>query len=100
MMAGTILIVEDDKKTESLVALYLDREGFQTVIAYDGLQAAQTIIRCPYPDPQRPRRGSGPCLGAGIGSRRLCGKAFRSPGVRCPGKGHSRERLAGDSKKI
>ena len=32
----TILIVEDDKKTASLVALYLEREGFKTMIAHDG----------------------------------------------------------------
>lgn len=36
---GKILIVEDDRKTASLVALYLEREGFQTVIAYDGQSA-------------------------------------------------------------
>jgi DNA-binding response OmpR family regulator len=40
-MAGTILIAEDDKKTASLVALYLEREGFQTVIARDGLHALE-----------------------------------------------------------
>jgi DNA-binding response OmpR family regulator len=40
-MTGPILIVEDDKKTASLVALYLEREGFQTVIAYDGQQALE-----------------------------------------------------------
>ena len=38
-LPGPILIVEDDKKTASLVALYLEREGFQTVLASDGLQA-------------------------------------------------------------
>ena len=36
-----ILIVEDDKKTASLVALYLEREGFETIIAYDGQQALE-----------------------------------------------------------
>jgi DNA-binding response OmpR family regulator len=40
-MADKILIVEDDKKTASLIKLYLEREGFQTVIAYDGQQALQ-----------------------------------------------------------
>jgi DNA-binding response OmpR family regulator len=38
-MLGPILIVEDDKKTASLIALYLEREGFKTVVAYDGAQA-------------------------------------------------------------
>ncbi len=42
---GPILIVEDDKKTASLVALYLEREGFQTVIAYDGQQALELAQR-------------------------------------------------------
>ena len=40
-MADKILIVEDDKKTASLIKLYLEREGFQTVIAYDGQQALE-----------------------------------------------------------
>src|SRR5271157_662455 len=31
-----ILIVEDDKKTASLISLYLEREGFRTVVAHDG----------------------------------------------------------------
>jgi len=37
-LSGPILIIEDDKKTASLVALYLEREGFQPRIAYDGQQ--------------------------------------------------------------
>ena len=37
VMTDPILIVEDDKKTASLVALYLEREGFQTFTAYVGL---------------------------------------------------------------
>ena len=36
-----ILIVEDDKKTASLLSAYLEREGFQTVAAYDGRQALE-----------------------------------------------------------
>jgi DNA-binding response OmpR family regulator len=42
-MADKILIVEDDKKTASLIKLYLEREGFQTVIAYDGQQALELV---------------------------------------------------------
>ena len=38
---GPILIVEDDKKTASLVELYLQREGFQTVVAPDGREALE-----------------------------------------------------------
>jgi DNA-binding response OmpR family regulator len=44
-MTGPILIVEDDKRTASLVALYLEREGFETVIAYDGRQALELAER-------------------------------------------------------
>jgi DNA-binding response OmpR family regulator len=40
-MADQILIVEDDKKTASLLSLYLEREGFQTIVAYDGQQALE-----------------------------------------------------------
>jgi DNA-binding response OmpR family regulator len=44
-MTGPILIAEDDKKTASLVALYLEREGFQTIIAYDGQKALELAQR-------------------------------------------------------
>jgi DNA-binding response OmpR family regulator len=44
-MTDPILIVEDDKKTASLVALYLEREGFETVLAHDGLQALELVQR-------------------------------------------------------
>jgi len=40
-MSDKILIVEDDKKTASLIKLYLEREGFQIVIASDGQQALE-----------------------------------------------------------
>jgi DNA-binding response OmpR family regulator len=35
----TILIVEDDENTASLIALYLEREGFLPVTAGDGQEA-------------------------------------------------------------
>ena len=38
---GKVLIIEDDKKTASLVALYLEREGFQTIVAHDGHKGLQ-----------------------------------------------------------
>jgi DNA-binding response OmpR family regulator len=44
-MPDKVLIVEDDKKTASLIKLYLEREGFQTVIAYDGRQALELVER-------------------------------------------------------
>jgi len=44
-ISGPILIVEDNKKTASLVALYLEREGFQTVVAYDGQEAVELAGR-------------------------------------------------------
>jgi len=44
-----ILIVEDDHNTASLVARYLEKEGFQTVIAADGLEAIE-IVRQQHPD--------------------------------------------------
>ena len=42
-----ILIIEDDKKTASLVALYLDREGFKTMVAHDGRQGLALAKRHP-----------------------------------------------------
>jgi len=38
-----ILIVEDDRKTASLVATYLEREGFATAMAPDGEEALRII---------------------------------------------------------
>jgi DNA-binding response OmpR family regulator len=44
-MPDQILVVEDDKKTASLIKLYLEREGFQTVIACDGRKALELAER-------------------------------------------------------
>ena len=43
---GTVLIVEDDRNTAALVAKYLEREGFSTVVVHDGGQAIETAGRC------------------------------------------------------
>jgi CheY-like chemotaxis protein len=42
---GLILIVEDDNKIAALVALYLEREGFTTLITADGSQALELARR-------------------------------------------------------
>jgi DNA-binding response OmpR family regulator len=42
---GTILIVEDDNKTAALISLYLEREGYPTAVARDGVQALELIRR-------------------------------------------------------
>ena len=44
-MSDQVLIVEDDKKTASLISLYLEREGFQTLVAYDGQEALELAQR-------------------------------------------------------
>ncbi|MFZ2949857.1 MAG: response regulator transcription factor [Desulfuromonadaceae bacterium] len=43
---GTVLIVEDDRNTAALVATYLEREGFSTVVIHDGGQAIQAAGDC------------------------------------------------------
>ena len=43
---GTVLIVEDDRNTAALVATYLEREGFATVVVHDGGQALETAVAC------------------------------------------------------
>ena len=49
-MAGKkVLVVDDDAKTVELVRLYLDREGYQVLIAYDGVEALR-LARESYPD--------------------------------------------------
>ncbi len=44
-MPSQILVVEDDKKTASLIKLYLEREGFQILIAHDGRQGLELAER-------------------------------------------------------
>jgi DNA-binding response OmpR family regulator len=41
-----VLIVEDDRNTAALVATYLEREGFSTVVIHDGAQAIETAGTC------------------------------------------------------
>jgi DNA-binding response OmpR family regulator len=43
---GTVLIVEDDRNTAALVATYLEREGFSTVVVHDGGQAIEIAGAC------------------------------------------------------
>ena len=43
---GTVLIVEDDRNTAALVATYLEREGFSTVVVHDGGQAIRAAGDC------------------------------------------------------
>ncbi len=40
-MQHTILVVDDDKKTVDLIRLYLQKEGYQVLVAYDGQQALE-----------------------------------------------------------
>jgi DNA-binding response OmpR family regulator len=40
---GPVLIVEDDRNTAALIKTYLEKEGFQTIQAYDGDEALKII---------------------------------------------------------
>jgi DNA-binding response OmpR family regulator len=40
---GTVLIVEDDNKTAALISLYLEREGYETAVAPDGVEALNLV---------------------------------------------------------
>ena len=40
-LKDTILIVEDDRKTASILSLYLQKEGFDAVEAYNGIDAIE-----------------------------------------------------------
>lgn len=44
-LSGPILIVEDDHNTAALVATYLQREGFATLVIHDGSQALVAVQR-------------------------------------------------------
>jgi DNA-binding response OmpR family regulator len=40
---GPVLIVEDDRNTAALIKTYLEKEGFQAIVAYDGAAALKMI---------------------------------------------------------
>jgi len=44
-LSGPVLIIEDDRNTSSLVATYLQREGFATEAAFDGEAALEMARR-------------------------------------------------------
>lgn len=44
-----VLVVDDDVKTVELVKLYLDRDGYQVLVAYNGVEALR-LARGSYPD--------------------------------------------------
>jgi len=44
-----VLVVDDDVKTVELVKLYLDRDGYQVLTAYNGVEALR-VAREGYPD--------------------------------------------------
>ncbi len=46
--ARTVLIIEDDRNTATLVALYLERDGFETLVAADG-KAGLALARAHRP---------------------------------------------------
>ncbi len=48
-MSRTILVVDDDKKIVDLVALYLKKEGYGVLTAYDGREALE-VARRQQPD--------------------------------------------------
>ncbi|MFH1775511.1 MAG: response regulator transcription factor [Chloroflexota bacterium] len=49
-MAGKrVLVVDDDRKTVELVKLYLDRDGYRVLSAYDGIEALR-LAREGHPD--------------------------------------------------
>jgi DNA-binding response OmpR family regulator len=47
-MNRTILVVDDDKKTVDLIRLYLEKERYRVLVAYDGQQAL-LLARQKYP---------------------------------------------------
>jgi DNA-binding response OmpR family regulator len=49
MAAKRILVVDDDAKTVELVKLYLNRDGYRVLTAYDGVEALR-LVRESHPD--------------------------------------------------
>ncbi|MBN2186241.1 MAG: response regulator transcription factor [Dehalococcoidia bacterium] len=49
MVSKRVLVVDDDVKTVELVKLYLDRDGYRVLSAYDGVEALR-LARESHPD--------------------------------------------------
>jgi len=49
MVGKRVLVVDDDRKTVELVKLYLDRDGYRVLSAYDGIEALR-LAREGHPD--------------------------------------------------
>lgn len=47
-IASKILIVEDDREIHELLADYLQKEGYETISAYNGKEALNRIIQTPF----------------------------------------------------
>ena len=48
-MNKKVLVVDDDAKTVELVKLYLNRDGYKVLVAYDGVEALR-LARESHPD--------------------------------------------------
>jgi DNA-binding response OmpR family regulator len=44
-MSQTILVVDDDRKTVEIVKLYLEKNNYRVLVAYDGLEAVEIAIK-------------------------------------------------------
>jgi DNA-binding response OmpR family regulator len=44
-MARTIMLVEDDQDTIEILQLYLEQEGYESVVALDGVEALESVKR-------------------------------------------------------
>jgi len=42
-MSRTVLVVDDEKNICELLRLYLEKDGYNVLVAYDGLQAVQSV---------------------------------------------------------
>ena len=60
-MARNILVVEDDRNISDLIRMYLEKEGFEVRIAYDGGKAVAEF------DAQKPDMVLLPCNRAASG---------------------------------
>jgi len=49
MSGKRVLVVDDDVKTVELVKLYLSRDGYRVLVAYDGIEALR-LAREGHPD--------------------------------------------------
>ena len=91
-MSETILVADDEREIEELVALYLENEGFQVVKCYDGSAALE------YVEGQQPDLAVLDIMLPGVSGLEICRKIrekYTYPIIMLTAKGEETDKITG-----